>query len=173
MKLHVHVLVYSYWLGSRTTAVLFGPRMHVARSHRLRATDPFMGQSKYCCWRSQSITVLLYTIIVKSQHVVYSLFIHHLLSHVKLTSQCRCVVQILGLDGQGYWKHLLVMWVERVNEKTLKKMKEYNKTVIDWLLEPQQFGLTLERICCLPLAASGNRSVCGSNKTAVVLEPSQ
>ena len=25
-----------------------------------------------------------------------------LISHVKLTSQCRCVVQILGLDGQGY-----------------------------------------------------------------------
>ena len=35
------------------------------------------------------------------------------------------------------------------------------------------FCLTLERICSPQPAASGNRSVLGSNKTAVVLEPSQ
>ena len=47
-------------------------------------------------------------------------------------------------------------------------MPVYNKTVIDWLLGQQQFCLTLERICCPQPAASGNRSVLGSNKTAVV-----
>ena len=32
-------------------------------------------------------------------------------------------------------------------------MKVYNKTVIDWLLEQQQFSLTLEWICYLQLRA--------------------
>ena len=36
-----------------------------------------------------------------------------------------------------------------------------------------QFCLTLEEICCSRPAASGNRSVLGSNKITVVLEPSQ
>ena len=52
-------------------------------------------------------------------------------------------------------------------------MKVHNKTVIDWLFEQQQFCLTLERICCPQPAASGNRFILGSDKTAVVLEPSQ
>ena len=34
--------------------------------------------------------------------LTYGLISIGLMSHVKLTSQCRCVVQILGLDGQGY-----------------------------------------------------------------------
>ena len=37
------------------------------------------------------------------------------ISHLILTSQCQEVVPILGLDRQGYWKHLIDMWVERVN----------------------------------------------------------
>ena len=53
------------------------------------------------------------------------------------------------------------------------KMKVYNKTVIDWLLEQQQFCLTLQRIFCPQPAASGNISVLGPNKTAAVLEPKQ
>ena len=41
------------------------------------------------------------------------------------------------------------MWVHRKRElENFEKMKEYNKTVIDWLLWQQQFCLTLERICC-------------------------
>ena len=52
-------------------------------------------------------------------------------------------------------------------------MPVYNKAVKDWLLGQQQFCLTLERIGCPQPTASGNRSVLGSNKTAVVLEPSQ
>ena len=52
-------------------------------------------------------------------------------------------------------------------------MKVYNKTVIEWLLGQQQFCLTLERISCLQPAASGNRSVLESNKTAIVFESSQ
>ena len=64
------------------------------------------------------------------------------------------------------------MFVEKVNNFFLNMMV-YNKTVIDWLLGQQQFCLTLERICCPQPAALGNRSVLGSNETAVVLEPSQ
>ena len=52
-------------------------------------------------------------------------------------------------------------------------MKVYNKTIRDWLLGQQQFYSTLKRTCYPQPAASGNRSVLGSNKTAVVLEPSQ
>ena len=53
-----------------------------------------------------------------------------LISQVKLMSQCRCVVQILGLDGQGYWKHLMDMWVERVHEQeNFEKKKVHNKTL--------------------------------------------
>ena len=55
----------------------------------------------------------------------------------------------------------------------VEKMKVYNKTVIYWVLGQPQFCLTLERICWSQPAASGNRSVLGSNKIAVVLEPSQ
>ena len=61
--------------------------------------------------------------------------------------------------------------MERVNKKILKKMKVYNKTVIDWLLGQQQFCLTDKGICCPQPAALGNRSFLGSNKIAVVLEP--
>ena len=46
-------------------------------------------------------------------------------------------------------------------------VKVYNKTVLE-----QPLSLTLERICCPQSAASGNRSFLGSNKTAVVREPS-
>ena len=42
-----------------------------------------------------------------------------------------------------------------------------------WHRLNEPFCLTLERICCPQSAASGNRSVHGANKTAVVLEPSQ
>jgi hypothetical protein len=60
-------------------------------------------------------------------------------------------------------------------------MIRYNKSVIDWFLEQQLFCLTRGLNCCpkdprtelLPEAASGNSSVLGSNKTAVVLRPSQ
>ena len=45
-------------------------------------------------------------------------------------------------------------------------VKVYNKTVLE-----QPLSLTLERICCPHSAASGNRFVLVSNKTAIVLEP--
>ena len=64
--------------------------------------------------------------------------------------------------------HLMDMWLERVNMKKLKKMKVYNETVIDCFFGQQKFCLNLKKS-----AASGNRSVFGSNKTAIVLEPSQ
>ena len=77
--------------------------------------------------------------------------------------------RFLGLDGQESWKHLIYiyMWVERViiKKKILKK-ENILKKVIDWLLGEQQFCLTLERP-----SASGNRSVLGSNRTTVFLEP--
>ena len=60
--------------------------------------------------------------------------------------------------------------VEKVN---IFLMKVYNKTVIDWIPGQQQFCLTRERIYSPQTAASYNRSVLGSNKTTVVLEPSQ
>ena len=34
------------------------------------------------------------------------------INHVKLTSQCRGVVQSLGFDGRGYWTHLMDIWME-------------------------------------------------------------
>ena len=124
---------------------------------------------KLIYWPGQQFIDLLPAIELLTDGLIFICSI----SHMILTSQCRSVVQILGLDGRGYWKHLMDMWVERVNKKILKKMKMYNKTVINRLLGLQQFCLTLERICCPQPAASGNRSVLGSNKTAVVLEPSQ
>ena len=45
-------------------------------------------------------------------------------------------------------------------------------TVIDWVRGQQQFCLTRGRICCPKPQAEGNRSVRGSNKTAVVREAS-
>ena len=90
------------------------------------------------------------------------------LSHLTLTSQC----QNLGLDGRGYLIKTSNGYIG-VEKVIFFKMKVYSKTVIDWLLGQQQFCLTLERICCPKPAASGNRSVLGSNKTAVILEPSQ
>ena len=53
-----------------------------------------------------------------------------------------------------------------------KKINVYSKSIIDWFLG-QQFCLTLRRICCSQPTASGNIFVFGSNKSAVVREPSQ
>ena len=53
-------------------------------------------------------------------------------------------------DSRTWRKRILkrsIKW--RMNQKILKKkMKVYNKTVIDWLLRQQQFCLTRKRICC-------------------------
>ena len=90
------------------------------------------------------------------------------ISHMILTSQCRGVVHILELDGRGYWKHfmdlLFTQWKDWIR-KFWKKMKMYNKTVKDWLFQQQHFNPQP--------TTTGNRFVLGSNKTAVVLEPSQ
>ena len=52
-------------------------------------------------------------------------------------------------------------------------MKVYNKTIIDWLLEQTQFCSILELICCPQHANLANKSILGSNETAVVFDPSQ
>ena len=63
---------------------------------------------------------------------------------------------------------LMDMWVERVNKTILKKMKMYNKTVIDWLLwhyprtdqlpSACSFGQHIhpqvKQICCCPRTQS-------------------
>ena len=59
-----HAILYSYWLGSRTTAVLFDPRMDLL-SEATGWGQQICSRVKQncCCPRSQSITVLLYTFI--------------------------------------------------------------------------------------------------------------
>ena len=68
--------IYSYWLGSRTIAVLFDPRMDLLPEaagwgQQIRSSV----NHNCCCPRSQSITVLLYTIISKK-------IIHFFHSHI-------------------------------------------------------------------------------------------
>ena len=74
------------------------------------------------------------------------------ISHVILMSKCLGVVQILGLDGQGYWKHWYVS--EKSEKNFFEKMKVYSKAVIDWLLGQQQYCLTLKYICALDQSAA-------------------
>ena len=43
--------------------------------------------------------------------------------------------------------------------ENFEKNELYNKTVIYWLLEQHQFGLTFERICCPQPKASGDKTL--------------
>ena len=60
----LNAIIYSYWLGSRTTAVLCDPRTDLLPAaagwgQQIRSRV----KQNCCCPRSQSITVLLYTFI--------------------------------------------------------------------------------------------------------------
>ena len=80
----------------------------------------------------------------------------------------------IDVDGRGYWKHLKDMWVERVNKKILKRWKCITKQLLTGSSDDSSFVRPSNgSVNCPQPAASGNRSVRGSNKTAVVLEPSQ
>ena len=57
-------IIYNYWLGSRTTAVLFDQRTNLFPDIAgLRQQIRFRVKQNYCCPGNQSITVLLYTFI--------------------------------------------------------------------------------------------------------------
>ena len=72
-RLFTATVVYSYWLGSWTTAVLFDARTDLLPSARgFGQQIRFRVKQNCCCPRSQSITVLLYTIIFFK--FFYSLF---------------------------------------------------------------------------------------------------
>ena len=77
------------------------------------------------------------------------------------------------LTADNYLYITNILNIMQLFQRTTIARYHQQYTVIDWLLGQQQFCLTLERIGCPQPAASGNRSVLGSNKTAVVLEPSQ
>ena len=94
-----------------------------------------------------------------------------LISHIILTSQCRCIVQILGLDRRGYWKHLIDMWMETVNKKMLKKMKVYNKTVISWILGQQHFWWTSKGSVALSLQLRATDPFSGQTKLLLSSNP--
>ena len=75
--------------------------------------------------KKKEIPICCKTVLLTSQQFIdllpaIELLTHGLIfmgsiSHVILMSQCWGFVYILGLDGLGYWKHLIYMSVERVN----------------------------------------------------------
>ena len=168
------LIEYSYWLGSRTTAVLFDPQTDLLPEAASGRQQIRSRVKPNCCGsRSQSITVLLYSFIFfkvfsfsLSTHMTNRCFQYTCPSSPRIwTTQRHCDVNFTWLNKWWINNEYTTCW--------LLTMMVYNKTVIDWLLQQQYFSLTYERICCPQPMASGNRCVVGPNKTAVVLEPSQ
>ena len=70
-----NLIIYSYWLGSRTTAVLFDTRTDLLPEAAAWGQQICSRVKQNCCCpRSQSITVLLYTFILSKFSYSWSLF---------------------------------------------------------------------------------------------------
>ena len=121
---------------------------------------------------NKQIPIHCITVLLTGQQFVY------LLSAFELLTEC---LIFIGSTSQMILKSAVVVYnIEMSSTMALsrfsdnfEKMKEHNKSVIDWFLGQQQLCLNLEQTCCPQPAALGSRTVQESNKTAVVLEPSQ
>ena len=72
--LFIYVSIYSFWLGSKTTAVSFDPRTDLLTKAAWWGQQIRSRNKQNCfCPRSQSIIVLLYTYIFSK--ISYSLFL--------------------------------------------------------------------------------------------------
>ena len=72
------------------------------------------------------------------------------------------------LTADNYTYITNILNIMQLFQRTTIARYHQQYTVIDWVRGQQQFCLTRERICCPKPQAEGNRSVRGSNKTAVV-----
>ena len=72
------IILYSFDGFQDNSNFVWPEKGSVARSHRLRATDPFVGKQNCCCPRIQSITVLLYTFIF------FKIFLFTLSTHISI-----------------------------------------------------------------------------------------
>ena len=86
-------------------------------------------------------------------------------SQVILTS-AKWAIMPLSRSSDCWIDNIMSIFQTSNRISRFRKIKVYNKSVIDWFLGQQQFSMPLERICC-PTTRATDPSV-GSNKTAVV-----
>ena len=108
-------IVYSYWLGSRTTAVLFDPRTNhqstrvplfvddLGKPMQREKTDPFEGQTKMLLFEMP-----VYNCFVIHLHFFKTFLIHSFLSHIHLMFSISLSVK--SDDASTLWRQFHVTY---------------------------------------------------------------